>query len=67
MLKRKRGQKVSDANVHIEHKERQQFFNRITKGGKFKRNIMLFLHDVIAKILWLLNFGEEMMVIARKK
>jgi 2-polyprenyl-3-methyl-5-hydroxy-6-metoxy-1,4-benzoquinol methylase len=67
MLKRKRGQKVSDANVHIEHKERQQFFNRITKGGKFKKNTMLFLHDMIAKILWILNFGEEMMVIARKK
>lgn len=67
LIKRKKGQKMSDANLQIKHEDRQKFFNQITKGGKLKKKIMLLLHDFFAKIMWLLNYGEEMMVIARKQ
>ncbi|MCX8080323.1 MAG: class I SAM-dependent methyltransferase [Bacteroidia bacterium] len=62
-----RKKNLRETNLEIPHEERQAFFNKITRGSKFKKRIMLVLHDVIMWVFSLFNFGEEMMVVARKK
>jgi len=58
---------LRDVNYSISQQERQDFFNRITRGSAFKKKLLLFFHDVILLVLRVFNYGEEIMVIARKK
>lgn len=51
----------------ISNSERQNFFNKVTRLPKFVIWLGLLAHDIIYKILSCLNFGEEMIVVARKK
>jgi 2-polyprenyl-3-methyl-5-hydroxy-6-metoxy-1,4-benzoquinol methylase len=64
-LRRKKGQ--SNAKVNITNSERQNFFNKVTNLPKFIIWLGLLAHDIIYKSLTCLNFGEEMIVVARKK
>lgn len=56
----------SDEKLVISNTERQNFFNKITNIPKFLIWIGLFYHDLIYKTLSLFNYGEEMIVIAKK-
>jgi 2-polyprenyl-3-methyl-5-hydroxy-6-metoxy-1,4-benzoquinol methylase len=64
-LKRKKTK--TEEKPAITNSERQNFFNKVTKLPKFVIWIGLLAHDIIYKTLTCLNFGEEMIVIARKK
>ncbi|HNQ66848.1 MAG TPA: class I SAM-dependent methyltransferase [Bacteroidales bacterium] len=63
----KRKKASSDKKSTITNSERQNFFNRVTKLPKFVVWLGLLAHDIIYNTLSLLNFGEEMIVVARKK
>jgi ubiquinone/menaquinone biosynthesis C-methylase UbiE len=64
-LKRKKAS--SGEKQSISNSERQNFFNKVTKLPKFVIWLGLLAHDIIYNTLSLLNFGEEMIVVARKK
>lgn len=64
-LKRKKSK--SDDKPVITNSERQNFFNKVTNMPKFIIWLGLLAHDIIYKTLTCLNFGEEMIVVARKK
>lgn len=49
------------------HSERQDHFNNFTKKPKWKLKMILFIHDVLYKVLQFLKIGDEMIVIAKKK
>ena len=50
----------------ISNTERQNFFNKVTNLPKFVIWIGLLYHDIIYKTLTLFNFGEEMIIVAKK-
>lgn len=64
-LKRKKAK--NNAKPVITNSERQNFFNKVTKMPKFVIWLGLLAHDIIYKTLTCLNYGEEMIVVARKK
>lgn len=64
-LKRKKA--TSGEKPAITNSERQNFFNKVTKLPKFVIWLGLLAHDIIYKTLSCFNFGEEMIVVARKK
>jgi len=64
-LKRKKAS--SDKKPTITNSERQNFFNKVTKLPKFVIWLGLLAHDIIYNTLSFLNFGEEMIVVAKKK
>ncbi len=69
-LKRNRSKnkdKKISAEKEITNSERQNFFNKVTKLPKIVTWIGLLVHDLIYKTLTVINFGEEMIVVARKK
>ncbi|PLX08272.1 MAG: hypothetical protein C0596_08265 [Marinilabiliales bacterium] len=67
-LKGRKNKNAGDGQKQtISNTERQNFFNKVTNIPKFFIWIGLFYHDLIYKILSLFNFGEEMIVIAKKK
>lgn len=69
LKKRKNKSKEKDTNNKpvISNSERQNFFNKITNVPKLFVWVGLFCHDLIYNTLSLFNFGEEMIVIAKKK
>jgi len=69
-LKRKKSKSEDNGSVEkqeISNTERQNFFNKVTNIPKFFIWLGLFCHDLIYKTLTLINYGEEMIVIAKKK
>lgn len=66
LLKRKK-QKATDKEVSISGSERQNFFNKFTNIPKPLLLLGLFAHDVAYNFLSCINFGEEIIVIARKQ
>ncbi|MDD3861003.1 MAG: hypothetical protein PHW83_12450, partial [Bacteroidales bacterium] len=51
----------------LTNSERQNFFNKVTKLPKFVVWLGLLLHDIVYNTLTMLNYGEEMIVVARRK
>ncbi|HOZ29510.1 MAG TPA: class I SAM-dependent methyltransferase [Bacteroidales bacterium] len=51
----------------LTNSERQNFFNKVTKLPKFVVWLGLLMHDIVYNTLTMLNYGEEMIVVARKK
>lgn len=64
--RKKKNGKAGDKPT-ITNTERQNFFNKVTNIPKFFILIGLFYHDLIYKTLSMFNFGEEMIVVARKR
>lgn len=63
----KRNKTKSADKPKITNAERQNFFNKFTKIPKPFIWLGLLAHDVIYKFMSAINYGEEMIVIARKK
>jgi 2-polyprenyl-3-methyl-5-hydroxy-6-metoxy-1,4-benzoquinol methylase len=63
----KRKKEKSETKPKITNSERQNFFNKVTKLPKFLIWLGLLAHDIIYNTLTCLNYGEEMIVVARKK
>ncbi|MDD3859916.1 MAG: class I SAM-dependent methyltransferase [Bacteroidales bacterium] len=57
----------SEEKPAISNSERQNFFNKVTKLPKFIVWLGLLMHDIVYNTLTMLNYGEEMIVVARKK
>lgn len=51
----------------LTNSERQNFFNKVTKLPRFVVWLGLLLHDIVYNTLTMLNYGEEMIVVARRK
>ncbi|HOK37217.1 MAG: class I SAM-dependent methyltransferase [Bacteroidales bacterium] len=66
LLKRKKN-KSTNIEVSISGSERQNFFNKFTNIPKPILLLGLFVHDVVYYLLSWINFGEEIIVIARKQ
>ncbi|MDD4148735.1 MAG: class I SAM-dependent methyltransferase [Bacteroidales bacterium] len=66
-LKRRKKKNTENNQEQISNSERQNFFNKVTKVPKFIVWLGLLAHDIIYKTMTMLNYGEEMIVIARKK
>ncbi|MDD2634133.1 MAG: class I SAM-dependent methyltransferase [Bacteroidales bacterium] len=66
-IKGRKNKNKQNEQEAISNSERQNFFNKITKLPKFVIWLGLLAHDIIYKIMSRLNYGEEMIVIARKK
>jgi 2-polyprenyl-3-methyl-5-hydroxy-6-metoxy-1,4-benzoquinol methylase len=64
-LRRKKAK--TEEKPAISNSDRQNFFNKVTKLPKFVIWLGLLAHDIIYKSLTCLNYGEEMIVVARKK
>lgn len=62
----KRKNTLPREKTQISNSERQNFFNKITKLPKFVIWLGLLAHDIIYNTLTLFNYGEEMVVVARK-
>ncbi len=67
LKRRKNNDAQSGEKPVISNTERQNFFNKVTNIPKFFIWVGLFYHDLIYKTLSLFNFGEEMIVVAKKK
>ncbi len=65
--KSKHSENKDGEKQQITNTERQNFFNKLTNIPKLFIWIGLFYHDVIYKTLTLFNYGEELIVIAKKK
>lgn len=66
-LKRRKRQNKKGNPVKISNSERQIFFNKFTRFPKFIIWLGLLAHDIIYYTMSKLNYGEEMIVIAKKK
>ncbi|MBN2776590.1 MAG: class I SAM-dependent methyltransferase [Bacteroidales bacterium] len=66
-LKGRKKKETETSQQAISNSERQNFFNKITKVPKFVIWIGLLAHDIIYKTMSCLKYGEEMIVIAKKK
>ncbi|MDA3909768.1 MAG: class I SAM-dependent methyltransferase [Bacteroidales bacterium] len=66
-LKRRRRKNKTSNQAKISNSERQNFFNKFTRFPKFVIWLGLLAHDIIYKAMSKLNYGEEMIVIAKKK
>lgn len=63
---RRRKTKTKEKPV-LTNSERQNFFNKVTKLPKFVIWLGLLMHDIVYNTLTMLNYGEEMIIVARKK
>lgn len=66
-LKGRKKKETETSQQAISNSERQNFFNKITKVPKFLIWIGLLAHDIIYKTMSCLKYGEEMIVVAKKK
>ncbi|MCK9255379.1 MAG: class I SAM-dependent methyltransferase [Bacteroidales bacterium] len=64
---KRRKSKQQDKKLEITNADRQNFFNKFTKFPKFIIWLGLLAHDLIYNFMSAINYGEEMIVVARKK
>lgn len=65
-LKGRKNKNKKSNQEGISNSERQNFFNKVTKVPKFVIWLGLLAHDIIYKTMSMLNYGEEMIVVAKK-